>query len=346
MAVRTFGQLSLADGLMPRACRSGVKLAELERLIDWAAVSGLFAGLRGSRYGAPAYPPLLLLKAMLLQQWYGLSDPGLEDALYDRLSFRRFVGLTLDDAVPDHSTICRFRSLLVKEGLGERVFGEVTRQLDGRGLILRQGTMIDATLVEAQVRRPGKPTSAAPDEPSAADPETPAPPVSSPDRPPSKLVRSVVDPEAGWAKKGHTRYFGYKGHVAVDWGSGLIRRVRLTSASVADTTVADELIMMDERAVYADKAYDTKARRARLKAAGIKDRISHRPNRHHPLTARQAQRNAGIARRRSGVERVFAKAKCAMGWWRVRYRGVAKNACHFALMCTAMNLSRLLVLTP
>jgi IS5 family transposase len=108
--------------------------------------------------------------------------------------------------------------------------------------------------------------------------------------------------------------------------------------------MGDALIMGDEHAVYADKAYDTKQRRADLKGAGIKDRIAHRPNKHHPLTARQEQRNAGIARRRAGVERVFAIAKRLMGWWRVRYIGLARNAAHFNLLCTAINLKRLVVL--
>jgi IS5 family transposase len=289
-----------------------------------------------------------MLKALMLQQWYDLSDPGLEDALMDRLSFRRFVGLALDEAAPDHSTISRFRKALGAEGLSSKVFAEIGRQIDEKGLILRQGTMIDATFVEAQVKRPKKPK---PDEPAQKEGEEAtkaevAPPdaataedVSS--RAPSKLVGSETDPDASWAKKGHQRYFGYKGHVAVDFVSGFIRKICLTTASVADTMMADELIMGDEQAVYADKAYDTKARRARLKAAGIKDRIAHRPNKHHPLTHRQEQRNKGISRRRSGVERIFAIAKRLMGWRRVRYIGLARNAAHFDLICAAINLRRL-----
>jgi IS5 family transposase len=346
MSVRQVGQLSLADSLVSRRGKSSVTLERLDELVDWSAVAVLLSGVHGSRYGAPGYPPLCLLKALLLQQWYALSDPGLEDALVDRLSFRRFVGLSLDADVPDHSTLSRFRSLLAEGKLTEPVFGEVTRQIDERGLILRQGTMIDASLIEAQVKRPPKPR---------AEPEGEAAPAQEPDRTgeaaakptgraPSRLVGSPTDPEASWAKKGHTRYFGYKAHVAVDLGSGIIRRARLTTASVADTTMADDLVMGDEAAAYADKAYDTKARRAWLKSLGIKDRIAHRPNRHHGLTRRQEQRNAGIARRRSGVERIFATFKRIMGWRRVRYRGLARNAGHLDLICTAVNLRRLLVL--
>lgn len=356
MAVRATGQLSLADALVDRGGRRNGALDRLDGLVDWSRIVVLLAPLRGSPYGAPGYPPLVMLKALLLQQWYALSDPGLEEALADRLSFRRFVGLPLGADTPDHSTISRFRKALGEAGLSGAVFEAVTAQIDERGLLLRQGTLIDASLVEAQVKRPKKPKepeiASAEAEPEAAAPAEQSPPAAverqaqeePAGRPPSKLVASPADPEASWAKKGHKRYFGYKGHVAVDLGSGIIRRTLLTTASVADTTVADALVMGDERAVYADKAYDTKKRRAALKQAGTKDRIAHRPNKHHALSPRQEQRNAGIARRRSAVERVFAIAKRLMGWWRVRYRGLARNAAHFELLCTAINLKRWAVL--
>ena len=342
MPVRQTGHLSLADALAAPSGRLNETLERIQGLIDWTQIETVLAPLRGSHYGAPGYSPLLMLKALLLQQWYSLSDPGLEEALIDRLSFRRFVGLALGEASPDHSTISRFRSALVAQGLSEAVFEVVNLQIDAKGLILRQGTIIDATLVEAHVRRPKKPkqdkTKAS--EQSETKTETP----SRGERPASKLILSPTDPEASWAKKGHTRYFGYKGHVAVDQGSGIIRRCIFTSASVADTTIGDALIMGDERALYADKGYDTKARRAALKAAGAKDRIAHRPNKHHPLSRRQVQRNDGISRRRAPVERVFAIAKRLMGWWRVRYIGLARNAGHFDLLCTAINLKRLAAL--
>src|SRR5205085_1839238 len=129
----------------------------LSQLVDWRPIASVLAPLEPSRHGAPGYPALPLLKALLLQQWYGLSDPGLEDAVADRMSFRRFVGLALDDRAPDHSTISRFRKALAEHGLTERVFAEITRQIDAKGFILRHGTMIDATLVEAQVKRPKPP---------------------------------------------------------------------------------------------------------------------------------------------------------------------------------------------
>jgi transposase, IS5 family len=368
---RRLGQLSFADGVARREGRSEEFLSLVSELVNWAALEAVLRPIGRSRRGAPGYPTVLMLKAVLLQNWYDLSDPALEDALADRLSFRRFVGLALDEAVPDHSTISRFRKALVAHGLTEAVFGEVLRQIEARGLVLRQGTMIDATLVEAAVRRPKKPkpagsdaakpvpakaASAAETGSAGAAVVTPAetgnagatavtPTEPAADRPPSKLILSTTDPDARWSKKRGVRSFGYKGHVGVDRRSGIIRRRHFTAGNVADTSVAEALICGDEKAVFADAAYDTHARRAALKARGVSDRIAHRANKHHPLTPRQLARNKVISRRRAGVERVFAIAKHLMGWGRARYRGLQRNAGHFDLLCIAINIRRLTVLT-
>lgn len=350
MARRELGQLSLADSLVSGVGQNAT-LDHLAELIDWSALAELVSPLDPLRRGAPGYPALVLLKALFLQQWHRLSDPGLEAALADRLSFRRFCGFALDDKTPDHVTIHRFREGLRRHGLAERVFEEVNRQIDERKLILRRGTLIDASLVEAAVKRPPKPKAEEESPAEAAEEASPtvategAAPV--PARPPSKLVRSTVDPEAAWTKKNGRRSFGYKAHVGVDRGSGIIRRQRLTPANVNDTVEADALICGDEAAVYADEAYTTHKRREKLRELGIKDRMMHRPNKHHPLTPRQIQHNRAIGRHRAPVEQVFAQLKRLCGWTRVRYYGVARNATHLALLCTALNLKRLVVLmTP
>lgn len=316
MSERTKGQLSLADGLVHQRAGQNERLARIETLIDWAAVERLLAPLRSDR-GAPGYPALTLLRALLLQQWYDLSDPGLEEALADRLSFRRFVGLALDQAVPDHSTLWRFREALTKAGLAERVFGEINRQLAARGMVIKQGTLIDATLVAAQ---------AAP--------------------PPFGGTTPSHDPDAAWTRREGTgkKHFGYKAHIAVDQGSGLVRGAILTPANVNDTERADALIQGDETAVYADKAYDSHARGARLKAAGIKNRIMRRGNKHHALSPRQRRRNRLISKIRAAVETVFAVLKRSYGYRRVRYFGMARNRTQLTLLCTALNLRRALVL--
>ena len=166
--------------------------------------------------------------ACCLQQWYRLSDPGLEEALSDRLSFRRFVGLALADPVPDHSTLSRFRGELVRRGLAEPLLAELNRQLDARGLMVRTGTLIDATLVEADGRRPRQ----------------------------GEPVEDRSDRDASWNAMPEQPLFGYKAHVAVDQSSGLVRQAILTPANVSDKTPFLALVQGDEQAVYADRGYD------------------------------------------------------------------------------------------
>ncbi len=313
MAHRDLGQLSLADGVVHGSAGSNARLERIADLLDWSAFKGQLAVIYAARRGRPSYPPLTLFKGLLLQQWYALSDPGLEEALGDRLSFRRFCGLALDEAVPDHSTISRFRKQLARHALSGVLFDELHRQLDARDLIVRQGTLIDATLVAAQARKP----------------------------PFATARKSPVDRDANWTRRGNKSHFGYKAHIAVDRGSGIIRRRLLTPAAVNDTVPADELIIGDEAAVYADMAYDSHSRRARLKAAGIKDRIMHRPNKHHPVAPRwKARRNKLIQPIRAAVEGVFGLMKRSYGYRRVRYYGLTANAVHLDLLCIAINLRR------
>ena len=154
MVEKKCGQFSFADALM--TVRSGSdRLGKLGSVVKWYRFGQVLRPLGGeSETGRPAYPPLVMFKALLLQRLYGLSDAELEEALYDRLSFRRFCGLSLEDMVPDHTTLCRFRNRLVAAGVLDKLFVELDRQLDAAGLILRRGTMLDATVIEAAARPP------------------------------------------------------------------------------------------------------------------------------------------------------------------------------------------------
>lgn len=204
---------------------------------------------------------------------------------------------------------------------------ELDRQLGRRGVLVREGTMIDASLIEAQAARPRDDRVN----------EAPAP---------GDAIEPRVDPDAAFTKREGATFYGYKAHVAVDRGSGLIRRARLTPANVHDTKAADALVMGDERAVYADMAYASHARRAALKARGIKDRIMHRPNKHAPELPRwQRRRNALIRAARAAVERTFGTLKRGYGYRQVRYFSLAANAIELQLKCFAFNLRRLAVLT-
>jgi transposase, IS5 family len=314
-------QLSLSEALIaPQVGRNDV----LERISDqvkWYRFEKLLARLKPENAGRPPFDPLVMFKALLLQQWYRLSDAELEEALNDRLSFRRFLGLSLEDAAPDHTTICRFRNRLVEAQLTEKLFGEFERQLESRGLLLKRGSMIDATLVETAHRPPGK-TSAG---------ETVPP----------------VDPDAALtARKGQRgTHYGYKAHAGVDLGTLLIRRTILTPANVNETVVADDLVCRDEAAVYADKAYAKRERRRWLRELGIKDRIMHKTwGGGPPLRASEKRHNTLIAAVRASIEGVIATLKRWMGFDRVRYVGLVKNNAHLHLVALAYNMRRALKL--
>ena len=151
---RQVGDASFMDAWLPPQVGRNARLDQLHEVVDWERLAAVVGDIYAAPEGRPSYPPLLMVKVLLLQQWYQASDPEIEAALWDRLSFRRFVGLGLQDPVPDHSTISRFRTALATHGLGERLFAEVTRQLDAAGWLVKAGTLLDATLVAAQARRP------------------------------------------------------------------------------------------------------------------------------------------------------------------------------------------------
>src|SRR5215831_4989760 len=153
---RKIGQLSFADGTVSVSCGGNEVLERVSALIDWRPIEILLSQVHGGRMGAPAYPSLLMLKALLLQRWYNLSDPALEEGLKDRLSFRHFVGLPLSDPIPDHSTLWRFREALGRR-LSQQIFAEIGRQIEASGFVLKQGTLIDASLVPAAVNAPKRP---------------------------------------------------------------------------------------------------------------------------------------------------------------------------------------------
>jgi IS5 family transposase len=291
-------------------------LDKLDGLVRWYRFEKLLDKLRDNGPGRAAWPALVMYKALLLGALYGLSERELEDAIGDRFSFRRFLRLSYEEAVPDHTSLNRFRNLLVNEGLLDKLFGELDKQLEAAGVMLKRGTMLDATVIE---------TVSAP--PSGSKPS--------------------LDPDAGFSRpssKGGSR-FGYKAHVGVDQGSGLIRSVITTPANVNDTTPADALIRGDERSIWADAAYDTHARRARLKAEGKKPRIARRPNRHHPLADRLKRYNRLIARRRAAVETTFATLKNRMRLTHIRYIGLTKASAQILLCAIAFNLRRWAAIT-
>lgn len=227
--------------------------------------------------------------------------------------------MSLDDGTPDETTILRFRHDAAEAQAMQACLAEINRQLEAKSLILKKGTLMDATLVAATHAPPKM----------SAGPGAPHP----------------REPDASWTKKNGRSHFGYKVHLAMDQFSGLVRRAVLTGAKTYESEVADALISWDERAVYGDKAYPKKARRAALKKARIKDRIAKRRHKSEPpLSPRQKLRNDLIARHRAPVEGVFSQLKRFYGWARTRCHTLARNAADLFAILAVFNLKRAILL--
>jgi transposase, IS5 family len=290
------------------------RLEAIEQKLDWTAVERLLQPIYAAPTGRASFPVLSLFKAVLLGAWYGLGDPELEAALSDRLSFRRFAGLALDEAVPDHSTLWRFRDQLRRLELDKGVFAEVNRQLERQGVVVKAGTLVDATLVAAAVAEPPKQTGGG---------------------------RSKADPDAAWAKRANGgAHFGYKLHAGVDAGTGIVRRARLTPANVNEITVGPEMVAGDEGSVWADKAYVGPTMARAIAAAGAKNRVQRRRQKNRGLRPSETRRNVLIGRVRGRVEGVFGALKRSYGLARLRYMSLARNATGVLLKLTGWNLAR------
>ena len=315
MAERDLGQPSLVDRLVGDAAPSNAFLERVAALVDCSAVDAVLAPLRSGSMGAPSYPVSVLFRALLLQQWYGLSDPALEEALGDRLSFRRFCGVPLDRKMPDHSTIWRFRERLARAGLVEPLFAELQRQLEGHGVLVKQGTLIDATLIKAAARRPRM----------------------------GEGKTSPNDPDARFGINNERRRyeFGYKGHIAMDEGSALVRAQRLTAANIQEIDVAASLVAGDEGQVLADRGYDGARLRDHLAVRGIANGVMQRGQKGRPLTPEEIARNHALAPRRRKVEAVFGTVKRIYRMSRMRYFNLGRCALAFGLALFAYNLRRL-----
>lgn len=295
-------------------------LMQVERLMDWKRLDCFWPQLY-SLVGAPSSDPLVCFKMLMLEQWYNLSDPQCEAQCKDRLSFRRFLGLSLDDTVPDETVLVRFRKRLVKAGIEGDLFAEVLGQLERAGLIVKRGTLVDATIVQSARK----------------------PPVKKDDG-----IRAGGDGDASWAVKNDKPVaHGFKAHVAVDEQSEIVRAIDTTTGATHDAVPADRLIeQAPAKAVYADKAYSSEPRRAKLRGQGIVPRILFKAVRNKPLTSRQHWLNHQWRKVRANVERVFADWKERRSLARARYVGLKKNRLHFTLLAVAHNLRRWTVLAP
>lgn len=271
-------------------------LAEMNAVIPWHALTALIAPHypTAGRRGRPPMPLARMLRIYFLQQWFNLSDPAAEDALYDSETMRRFVGVELgEDAFPDETTILKFRHLLERHQLTEAIFAAVQDLLTTRGIILNAGTIVDATMIHA---------------PSS-----------------TKNATGTRDPEMQQTRKGNTWYFGMKVHVGTD-RQGLVHSLTATGAARADIAEMPQLLHGEETAVYGDRAYWSEADRTECEANGIRYRVNRRGAKDHPVSERWRQINRARSRVRARGEHAFRVVKTLWGFTKVRYRGLAKNA--------------------
>lgn len=315
MAQRKNAAPALIDGLTSElgGPRTSKTLDRLDAAVPWEKLARPLLRLpeyRNRGAGRPTWPAMTMLKCLLLAKWFNLSDPQLEECLQDRLSFRRFVGLSLTDATPDETTFVVFRRRLRDAKLHEKFFNTVLKHIEEQGLLVKEGTMVDATIIEQSIGR-------------ARDDGT-----------------STRDEDASFTSKHGKKHHGYKGHIAVD-GSGIITGCAFSTAKDHDSKFIDELTKDESKAVIADRAYGSDERRRALRARGVIDGIMYKRKRNQAtLHDWQARWNRLVSRLRARVEHPLGMMKKQFGYRRVRYRGLERNEFDFFITAAAMNVKR------
>jgi len=280
-------------------------LAEMEEILPWKVLLGVVRRhypKRGS--GRPPIGLEPMLRIYFMQQWYGLSDPAMEDSLYDITAMRRFAGLSFNE-IPDETTILRFRHMLERHNVTEKLFRKTEQYLSERNLILSEGTIVDATIIAA---------------PSS-----------------TKNQDKQRDPEMKQTKKGNQWYFGMKVHVGTD-ERGRAHSMAVTDAGVHDSQVMDDLLHGEEEAVYGDKAYADNRRKKEMEESGVTWRVNRKSSRSRKLNCADKSFNRKSNRTRARVEHIFGVVKHLWGYRKVRYRGIDKNATQVFTLFTLANL--------
>ena len=271
-------------------------LEEMNQVIPWKElIQDIKKYYPKAGNGRQPMPLERMLRIYFMQQWYGLSDPAMEDALYDIESLRRFADIDIEaDVIPDETTILNFRHLLEKHELTKKIFEKTQRFLSDKGLLLREGTIVDATIINA---------------PSS-----------------TKNRDNARDKEMKQTKKGNQWYFGMKAHVGTDTGKGLVHSIVVTDASVHDSQVMDKLLHGEEQSVYGDRAYTSEKRKEEYEARGIKWCVNRKACRHYQLTPEDVEYNHKQSQTRAKGEHVFLVVKHLWHYQKVRYKGLYKNA--------------------
>jgi len=282
-------------------------LSEMDVVIPWSGILALIEPhYPKAGNGTQPMPMERMLRIYFMQQWFNLSDPGAEDSLYDSESMRRFAGIELvEDAVPDETTILRFRHLLEQHQLTPRIFGLVRGLLEQKRLLLKSGTIVDATIIEAP--------------------------------PSTKNEAKSRDPEMRQTKKGKGWHFGMKAHVGTDL-NGLVHTLVTTDAAQSEFKQLPKLLHGEERELYGDQAYWSEFHRVAAREHGVRYRVNRRPKPGRPLSAQQRKLNRLRSATRARCEHAFHVVKCLWGFTKVRYRGLAKNTARLFAVFALANL--------
>jgi len=260
--------------------------------------------------GRSRFDLLVIVKCFILQTTYNLSDPRLEEEIADRRSFQIFLDINSNDAIPDETTICRYREMFARLGLDRKLFNEFNKQLNSLKLIVGKGTIVDATIKQAQA-----------------------------------TYKSRRDNDADFTKKRGKTYYGYKGHIAIDEDSEVIKTVEFTKASIHDSSAFDQLVDYSEEAVFADKGYANKTRRKKLEANGIFDGILAKGYRNKPLSKSEKKFNRLLSTVRNRVERPFAFMKQVLQYCRCSYYDLKRNRFEFIMGALVYNIRKLITAT-
>jgi IS5 family transposase len=284
-------------------------LEDMDQIVPWKDLAAAIAPHYPQPKGAGRRPIGVerMLRIHFLQHWFNLSDPAVEEALYDSRAMRRFVGIDLGrEPVPDETTICKFRHLLEAHDLGERLFVLIQDYLQENGLKINRGTIVDATIIDA---------------PSS-----------------TKNQAKQRDPEMHQTKKGNQWYFGMKAHIGTDSKTKLIHAVVATPANVHDSQVLGDLLHGEETRVWGDSAYSGQQATIRRHAPQAKDFTQRKAHRHRALSDSERQRNRTKSQVRAKVEHPLLVLKRIFGFRKVRYRGLHKNANRLFVACGLVNL--------
>ena len=336
--------MSFSDFYISHRTRKGNFLNQIDHLIDWKPIEQEirrhYAPV-SDVVGRPAYPGLLLFKMLLVGLWHGgLSDEAVEDMANVNLHVLCFLGLALEDDVPDHSVLSRFRTQLTKAQAWDELLAEINRHLEGRRLLVKTGCYVDASLTHSPRKPKTKPTYEVVNDREERDDEVDA----RADLHVIEVTQPGVDGEARWLKKAGQSVFGYKQHTLVDH-QGLVLAVETTPANRHDSQpfidLVDKAQLKAGARVHADKAYSSKKHQDALKERGIKNGIQDKAVKNKPLRPRQRARNTAINKVRFVVERTFGSQQRWFGSKILRYQGLAKAHAWHVLLAVAYNLRRL-----